>query len=585
MKKIPYGISNFETIIREGYYFVDKTMYIPKIEDKASYLFFMRPRRFGKSLFADMLEAYYDIEAKDKFDELFGNLWIGSRPTEEANRYQVLRFDFSQTVAPLNRLYDTFNSYCCGIIDRFISKYKKYYDQLAIDKVAATCDAGAKLNIIDSYAKWKTIPIYLIIDEYDNFTNVVLANEGKEEFHKLTHAEGFYRDFFKILKPMFRRIFLTGVSPVTMDDLTSGFNIAIDISHMSKFNSMLGFSEQELRDMLSYYKSRGAFAREVDDVLDEMRPWYNNYCFSNKCCGRESVYNSSMTMYYLGNLIDSDADSEEMLDRNTRTDHNKLRQLVQIDKQRKPGYRDSVIMEIANKGYLDMKLVESFPVMDIVDENNFRSLIYYYGMLTIQSVRGTLQRMVIPNQSVRLQYWDFILKEYAKVDTIDMGRLLNCFYTLAFDGDWKPLMRYLGDEYSRTSSVRDAIGGEHNVQGFVKAYLSMCDYHTFCPEIEMGYGYSDFLMIPQRSRFPEAVHSYIIETKYAKPSAPESEVERLSAEADAQLRRYLADTKLIPLLKGTTVHPVKLVFHGPNLVVCEEKSPGPEPTGQGSLWV
>ena len=571
MKKIPYGISKFETIIKEGYYFVDKTMYIPKMENWASYLFFMRPRRFGKSLFADMLQAYYDIEAKDKFDELFGNLWIGSHPTENANRYQVLRFDFSKTVAPLDKLYETFNQYCCNEIDNFIHKYRNYYEDFIFNKVLSTNTAGAKLNIISSYADRKLLQIYLIIDEYDNFTNVVLANEGKEEFHKITHAEGFYRDFFKILKPMFRRIFLTGVSPVTMDDLTSGFNIALNISQDERFNSMLGFREDELRDMLSYYKSHGAFAREVDEVLDEMRPWYNNYCFANECCGKESVYNSSMTMRYLNSLVENGKAPDEMLDRNTRTDHNKLRQLVQIDRHRKPGYRDSVIMDIANRGFIKMKLEESFPVMDIVDDNNFRSLIYYYGMLTIQSVRGVTQTMAIPNQSVRLQYWDFILKEYARVDTIDLSRLLDNFESMAFDGEWKPLMRYLGDEYSRTSSVRDAIGGEHNVQGFVKAYLSMCDYHTFCPEIEMGYGYSDFLMIPQRSRFPEAVHSYIIETKYAKPSAPDSEVERLSAEADAQLARYLADTKLMPLLAGTTVHPVKLVFHGHDLVVCDEK--------------
>lgn len=139
------------------------------------------------------------------------------------------------------------------------------------------------------------------------------------------------------------------------------------------------------------------------------------------------------------------------------------------------------------------------------------------------------------------------------------------------DGDWEPLILYLGKEYERTSSVRDAIEGEHNVQGFIKAYLSMCYYHIFCPEIEMGYGYSDFLMIPQVRRFPEVRHSYIIEIKYAKPSDPKSAENKLSEEADRQLAKYLADTKLLELIKNTTIPPLKLVFHGPKLVVKEER--------------
>lgn len=568
MKKIPYGISNFERIIREDYYFVDKTMYIPALEDAASYVFFLRPRRFGKSVFVDMLESYYDIYAKDRFEELFGNLWIGSHPTWNAHRFQVLRFDFSQAVAPLDRLEETFNDYCSEVIDKFIEKYQKSYSQRVVDTVYQAKRAGLKLSIIGMAAKENRIPLYLIIDEYDNFTNIVLGSHGKETFHKLTHAEGFYRDFFKILKPTFDRIIMIGVSPVTMDDLTSGYNIGMNISQDKKFNSMLGFNEEELRQLIDYYREEGAITRTTDDVLDEMRPWYNNYCFSEECCGKESVYNSTMALHYLNSLVNEGKAPKDMLDPNTRTDYNKLRQLIEIDRGIGREDRQGVIMEIANREYVDMQLVSSFPALSVTKEDNFLSLVYYYGMLSMESVRGVLQRMVIPNQSVRLQYWDYVKQMYSEHFTMSDRKLNTLFYSFSFDGDWEPLMRYLGDEFERVSSVRDAIGGEHNVQGFFKAYLAMCSYHMFCPEIEMGYGYSDFLMMPQLHRFPEARHSYVVEVKYAKPSAPDSEVERLSKEADIQLARYLADRKLIPMLEGTIVHPLKIIFHGLRMAIC-----------------
>lgn len=293
MKKIPYGISDFRRIIYDDYYFVDKTMYIPRIEEAGSFLLYLRPRRFGKSVLVDMLESYYDVFAKDQYDALFGKLWIGRNPTREANRYQVLRFDFSQTVDSLDRLYDKFNDYCAGCIDDFIRKYQAHYETYTVENVLAHKSAGGKLSIIGRAAKAKRIPLYLIIDEYDNFTNVVLSNYGKDAYHKLTHAEGFYRNFFKVLKPTFERIFMIGVSPVTMDDLTSGFNISLNISQDEQFNSMLGFSEEEIRDMIMYYKTQGKITSEVDDVLNEMRPWYNNYCFATKSIGRERASTTS----------------------------------------------------------------------------------------------------------------------------------------------------------------------------------------------------------------------------------------------------------------------------------------------------
>lgn len=557
--------------MEENYYYVDKTMYIQRLEEVGSYLFCIRPRRFGKSVFIDMLSAYYDISKKDRFMELFGKLWIGNNPTLNATKYQVLKFDFSRATAPLAELPGRFSDYCNQELDNFIEKYQEYYSEEFI-KSFKEADTRLKLDKLKGASERLGYKYYLFVDEYDNFTNVILSNEGKETFHALTHADGFYRDFFKLFKGMFDRIFMFGVSPITMDDLTSGYNIDLNISLDEEFNSMLGFCEYELREMLTYYKDQGRITREINDILGEMRYWYNNYCFSKKCCGNSTVYNSTMTLYYVNSLVYRGSAPEEMVDKNTRTDYNKLTQLVNIDRGIDREKRTRAVMDIANTGWVDMRLVSSFPAMNISDLSNFLSLLYYYGMITMDRVIGSRIHMIIPNQSVKLLYWDYIVRIYQSHHKIELSGLLDDFDKMAFVGNWKPLMLRLGDEYYKASSVRDAIEGEHNVQGFIKAYLSMCDYHIFCPELEMGYGYSDFFMMADGYRYPDVHHSYIIEIKYAKPSESDGAVRRLSVEADDQLRKYASDSAVKRLTAATNLHLIKLVFHGPNLLICDSLS-------------
>ena len=229
VKGIPYGISDFNRMRNENFYFVDKTMYLPLIEEMPSYLFLIRPRRFGKSLFLSMMRTYYDIIQKDNFDKYFGDLWIGSRPTKQHNSFQVLFFDFSKAGCSLPGadLMSSFNEYCSIIINQFAHAYASYYDEDFKSTVESIESAKAKLSYIEVKAKEKGYPLYLIIDEYDNFTNVILSEHGQKMFHDLTHASGFYREYFKQFKGMFDRIFLMGVSPITLDDLSSGYNICL----------------------------------------------------------------------------------------------------------------------------------------------------------------------------------------------------------------------------------------------------------------------------------------------------------------------------------------------------------------------
>lgn len=253
LKQLPYGVSDFVEVQSQNLYYVDKTRFIPLLERQAANLFLIRPRRFGKSLFLSMLKAYYDISMKSRFHELFGDLWIGSQPTTLQGVYQILYLDLSR-VTGSSELKENFNEYFGIQLDGFMDKYESFYSPEVVKRFRSNPNPNAKLDIINNEARYLGNRLYLIADEYDNFTNVVLNEEGSKVYRALTHAGGFYRGVFKKFKGMFERIFMMGVSPVTLDDLTSGFNIGWSISTDPYFNMILGFSEQEVRAMLQYYK-------------------------------------------------------------------------------------------------------------------------------------------------------------------------------------------------------------------------------------------------------------------------------------------------------------------------------------------
>uniref|UniRef100_UPI0040265A18 AAA family ATPase n=1 Tax=Prevotella sp. TaxID=59823 RepID=UPI0040265A18 len=275
-KRVPYGVSDFERVIRGNQYYVDKTMYIPLLENQPDNLIFIRPRRFGKSLFLSMLETYYDCKKKDQFQEIFGELWIGSHPTPLQGQFQVLTLDFSQVGGNINNLEERFNSYCGICFDSFVNRYAESYKDIIEKGVYETKVASEKLAMIQKCAKENGYKLYLIIDEYDNFTNTVLNEQGEEVYHAMTHASGFYRDYFKKFKGSFTKIFMMGVSPVTLDDVTSGFNIGWHISTKPEFDKMLGFSTEDVRAMFTRYRDAGQIPADsdIEAMIEEIKPWY-----------------------------------------------------------------------------------------------------------------------------------------------------------------------------------------------------------------------------------------------------------------------------------------------------------------------
>lgn len=577
MKQLPYGISDFKQLRRKNMYYVDKTMFLPMMENENSYLFLIRPRRFGKSLFISMLEAYYDINAKGQFQELFGDLYIGKNPTEEANSYQVLRFDFSKAGGSIEVLEKNFNSYCCGVLDDFIDKYKRFYEDDLIGRIKKSDSAQSKLNLITISARRLDLRLYLIIDEYDNFTNDVLSSKGKEVFHSLTHADGFYRRFFKLFKDSFERIFMIGISPVTLDDLTSGYNIDWNISDKPRFNTILGFEESEVREMLEYYHENANVPADIDAIICDMKPWYDNYCFALRSYGKETVYNCDMALHYMKPMIDQGLPPIDMVDKNIRTDFTKLRQLINLDRGMQRADRLSDIERIANDGYIYMRLKTSFPAAELLDRDNFRSLIYYYGMLTIGDDEPAIQKMVIPNQCIKQLLWGFMANMYREETPIDVDALGYDYIEMIYNGIWQPAIERIGKMYHDLSSARDSRGGEFNQHGFFKAMLGLCNLTVLCPEMELNYGYSDFVLVPLLTHYPKAKHCYIIEMKYVETKAPDSEIQRQYTEAERQIRQYAVANRLLKSIPGCTLHGITLMFRGqdmlPPLPVLEKHIP------------
>jgi len=557
---------------RGNYYYADKTKYLPLLEETGDFLFLIRPRRFGKSLFVSMMSAYYDIAKADQFDQLFDGLWIKDNPTPSKNAYQVIYFDFSRANLGTGDLFANFNMYVCQVLYVFIDKYKSQYSERVYQTVSNTKNSGEALSAIDAEAHERGYQLYLIIDEYDNFTNVILSERGVDTFKALTHASGFYREYFKTFKAMFSRIFLIGVSPITLDDLTSGYNIDWGISQDPRFNAMLGFSDSEVRQMFQYYKDNGKLPQDADieAMIEEMRPWYDNYCFAPDSLKEERVFNSDMVLYYLRYRVLYGKAPEDMVDKNIKTDYSKLEMLAEIDRGSKREERMSVIEEVAATGEIFMTLKTSFPSTEIANDDNFRSLIYYYGMLTMGGKEWGELRMVVPNNCVRQQYWGFMRKFYNSYYEINFSKLRNDMRQMACDGNWKPLMERIAEAYKANSSVRDAIQGEHNLQGFFKAYLALSPLYVTSPEHELNYGYADFLLLPDTKRFPEIAHSYIMELKYVKPTATDSELKAKEAEAEAQLRQYAADANIMRQCGQATLHLLKVVFRGAEMAVCED---------------
>ena len=573
-KRLPYGMMNFEDIRLENYYYVDKTAFIPMIEQADRFFFFIRPRRFGKSLTLNLLQHYYDVRAKDKFDTLFGDLYIGQHPTHDRNSYLVLKLNFSGIIGEQNNYRQGLDAHCQTMFDYFCDIYADYLPQGIKEKLDEKDGAVEQLEYLYTECQKTNQKIYLFIDEYDHFTNTILSDAGNlHRYTDETHKEGYLRAFFNKVKAgtasCIKRCFITGVSPVTMDDLTSGFNIGTNYSLTPEFNAMMGFTEEEVREMLTYYSTNSPFHHSVDELIEIIKPWYDNYCFAEECYGGTTMYNSNMVLYFVKNYIQNGKAPQSMLEDNIRIDYEKLRMLIRKDKEF--AHDASIIQTLVSQGFITGELKKGFPAVNITNPDNFVSLLYYFGMLTISGTHEGKTKLTIPNMVVREQLYTYLLNTYNDADlSFDSYEKSELASALAYRSDWQAYFGYIADCLKRYASQRDKQKGEFFVHGFTLAMTAQNRFYRPISEQDTQAGYVDIFLCPMLEIYSDMKHSYIVELKYAKYKDPETRVEELRREAIEQANRY-AETDTVKCAIGATkLHKIVVVYKGMEMRACEE---------------
>ena len=574
-KRIPYGMQNFEDIIERDCYYVDKTPFIEQIEESNMYFFYIRPRRFGKSLTLSMLENYYDINKKDKFDEIFGKLYIGQNPTPEHSTYLIIHLNFAEVAAGLDDYKEGLDNHCRLVFNFFCDIYAHILPADTKAGLQQEPDAVSKLRFLCQKCQEVGKKIYLFIDEYDNFTNMILAHEEHlMRYRNQTHGEGYLRQFFNTIKGAagntLGRVFVTGVSPVTMDDLTSGFNIGTNYSLSPDFNEMTGFTEEEVREMLDYYGSVLPFNHTTDELIKVMKPWYDNYCFAEDRYGETTMYNSVMVLNFVDNYIRSNYQiPKKMVETNIRIDYDKLRMLIRHDKEF--AHDASIIQQLVTQGFVTGTLNENFPAERINDPDNFLSLLFYFGMVTIDGTYKGETKFIIPNEVVRDQMYTYLLDTYKENDLVydrySKGKLES---KLAYDGQFKPYFEYIADCLKKYSSQRDKQKGEAFVHGFTLAMTSQNKFYRPISELDNDGGYADIFLSPLCDIYKDMVDSYIIELKYSKSQTTDEQVKKLFEEASAQISRYADSDMVREAVKTTKLHKLVVIYRGTEMVVCEE---------------
>ena len=577
-RRIPYGVINWARLVGECL-FVDNTSYIRKLEEVDTPVF-LRPKRFGKSIVCSMLAHYYDVNLKDRFDELFGSTDIGRNPTPLRNSFLVLPFDFSTIqVGTLAEIERNFWSNVQGAVGSFAVKYRNLADWSKVK--SATGPANCIDKVREVIRENNLPPLYVIIDEYDNFTNTILAESGLNAYNDLCHGDGFFKDFFARLKAAttgteapVTRLFITGVSPVTMDDVTSGFNIGTNISLMPQYADFTGFRHDDLRAISDYYAEQCGF--DADMLYETALTWYDNYRFGS--ADAPALANTTIVLSFFSYVWRTRRFPNKLIDENLRTDYAKIRHLVTMDRRLNGNFH--VLENLLSGGSLTEQLVESFQARELTKKENFTSLLYWLGITTITG--GSFGKAVfgLPNETLKELAAKMIPDAYSDIYKID-GRIFDVnkeLVAFAEKGEWRGFVDILSSIVKENFAVRDTVEGEKVVQSTLVALLTAAGGpYLVRHEREAGGGFYDIALKPQLDRWPEIAHSALIEMKYVKKGDPKPTPEQLAAiksDAIAQLDKYSGDSTLHSTLytlhSSVSLHRLVLVFHGGECLLSEE---------------
>ena len=558
MKKIPYGLSDFIRIKKENYYFIDKTKYIEIIEEyPSSYIMFLRPRRFGKSLLIAMLEAYYDTYFKAEFNEIFRDTYILNHKTKEANSYMILRFDFS--AIDIYNVEESFRYDLQLTLKSFVEKYH-------LDISFGSSSPISMFRDIFIYILKHNLNLYILIDEYDNFANKLLLNSQDDYLNIVSQKTASFKQFFTTLKAgttgnnaPIKRMFITGVTPMTMYDVTSGFNIGDNISLRSEFQNMVGFTTDEVKKIVSDF----GLNQKVDISL--LQEWYDSYRFNIK---KDSIYNTDMVLYFIKNYISENELPTEMIDINVRSDYSKLKSIIYTNKKLNGNFRTLQTL-IGGESISISNLVQDFSALNLAKENNFKSFMFYLGLVTIKD-RDFDLNLKIPNETVKRIDIDFLKNalELEKVFEIDISQLEREFKKFALEGKLD-VFKYLAKLIKESTGIRDYIYNEQTVKSMYLAYLSLTPYFIIKSEEELNKGFCDIFLKPLN---PYIKYIGLVEFKYIKKSqkATKNKIATLVQEAKEQLLEYEQDELVTNYLKeGLLMQKIVIVFWGWEMVYCE----------------
>jgi hypothetical protein len=564
--KLPLGTTNFEELITLGYYYVDKTRYIEMLENEDNrVIFFTRPRKFGKSLFLTTLARYYSVADAGKFQTLFGEYYIGQHPTTLHNSFFVLNLDFSGI--------DTFNedefrkSFAQSVrknVRRSLIPYKNITPKALelVDTINRNQSGIECMEMFFDLAMAMERQVYVIIDEYDHYANDLIAKgtmDSEELYHRMIGANGIVRDFYESLKEgtksVVSRVLLSGVTPVMLDDVTSGFNISNNISLKPEYNEILGFTQKEVDRLIDDI----GIDRSLINV--DMEQFYNGYMFHKE--GEHKVYNSNMVLYYTGQIKDRKKPPAYLIDSNLKMDYGRLRLLLHTEEKRKQ------LTEIIREGECEGEVVNSFALHELNDNSNFASLLFYLGLLTIDNSDPECMRLKIPNYSIRTVYWGYLSDMLTEKTNmyIDTNKLSSVLNRLAYKGLYEPFFDYFGNFIKELLSNRD-------LQDFDEKYIKilMMNFLWFSPsylvlsEREVSTGYPD-IYLQRRLGATRAKNEWVIEVKYLRKKDDASTLDAKRTEAREQLERYRASQ----LLKDRPdVRYLTVIFSGKDLVKVEE---------------
>jgi hypothetical protein len=559
MKKIPYGISNFKIMRKENYLYVDKTKYIQILEDYAPYQFFIRPRRFGKSLFVSMLESYYDINAEKDFKELFGDLYIGKNPTPRRNQYLIFKISFAgiDTSSGEEKLKQSFNFKVMSAAQEFLDKYGGLIHETTLPEEVKSAETA--IEYLRRTAKKAEKQVMVLIDEYDNFANELITGGERQTYENLMHGEGLVKAFYKAIKDAtmdnFARLFMTGVSPIMIDDLTSGFNITENLTLKPTLNAMLGFTQHETEEILKLYD---IYSQET---IEDMKKYYNGYRFSP--VAEEYVYNSDMCLYFIKDMAEYKRYPMSMIDNNVKTDYSRVNQLAL-------NFKDSETLEtIITQGQISTVLVERFNLSTMYSKKeNFASLLFYLGMLTIKEPFEDMVKLCIPNYVIRTIYWNQFYDILQKELDIQSNTLKTCIRQMRTNGDITSFIEFFKGLVSNLSN-RDLIGmNEKGIKMIIMTLFGVDGTYMVLSEQENTEGYTDIFLQKKVQYGAYTKYQWILELKYLK----ESERQRLEEVRErglSQLKSYAESIKVKQGIKPEELKQALIIVVGKKDVYCD----------------